>query len=296
VIVAGLLVRAVQRALSADPGFEYARVIVVDPALADHGYTPDRARAYVQDLSARLRGVAGMAEVSVTSTPPLSGLKIMAPFERDGRAFVVFIHQVDTHYLATMKIPLVRGRNLIEGDERGVVVSESLVQRNWPNGDALGQPLRIGDETLTVIGVSGSARTLAPGDPDTAELYRIARADDFTRLSLIARTGGPPDGLLSAVAAAANGVDSNVKPHVQLLRERVEQNARDMESTALAVSLLGAVALAVACLGVVGLMAYAGRAAHEGNWDPSGAWRRVLATSFRASRVSLWASLSAAWL
>ena len=168
-IVAGLLVRAVERAASTDPGFEYEHVIVVEPSLAEHGYTAARARAYIQDLSVRLRGIAGVEDVSVTSTPPLSGLKIMAPFERDGRAFIVYIHQVDPHYLATMKIPLVRGRNLIEGDERGVVVSESLVRRIWPDGDPLGQPFKVGDETLTVIGVAGSARSLTPGDPDAVE-------------------------------------------------------------------------------------------------------------------------------
>lgn len=256
-IVAGLLVRAAERALSTDPGFEYEHVLVVDPALAEHGYSAARARAYVQDLNARLRGISGIEEVSVTSTPPLSGLKIMAPFERDGHAFIVFIQQVDPQYLATMKIPLVRGRNLAEGDERAVVVSESLVQRNWPGGDALGQPLKIGDETLTVVGIAGSARTLTPGDPDTVELYRLARDADFPSLALVARTAGDPDGLRAAVTAAANGVDPGFRPQVELLRDRVEQNVRDIESSALAVSVLGAVALAVACLGVVGLVAFA---------------------------------------
>ena len=255
-IVAGLLVRAVERAASTDPGFEYERVIVVEPSLSEHGYTAARARAYIQDLSARLRGIAGVEDVSVTSTPPLSGLRIMAPFERDGRAFIVYIHQVDPHYLATMKIPLVRGRNLIEGDERGVVVSESLVRRNWPDGDPLGQPFKIGDETLTVVGVAGSARSLTPGDPDAVELYRLAREADLTGLALIARTAGPPEGLASAFSAAANGVDPNFKPQVHLLKDQFERERPRHASGALAVSVLGAIALAVACLGVVGLVAY----------------------------------------
>jgi len=255
-IVAGLLVRAVERAASTDPGFEYEHVIVVDPSLAEHGYDASRARTYIQDLTARLRGIGGVEEVSVTSTPPLSGLKVMAPFERDGRKFVVYIHQVDPHYLATMKVRLVRGRNLIEGDERSVVVSESLVRRIWPEGDPLGQPFKIGDETLTVIGVAGSAASLTPGDPDAVELYRVAREADLVSLTLVARTAGPPDGLTAAVSSAANAVDQNFKPRVELLKERFAQNARDVRSSAIAVAVLGFVALAVACLGVVGLVAY----------------------------------------
>jgi predicted permease len=255
-IVAGLLARAAERAVSTDPGFEYEHVIVVDPSLAEHGYTAARARAYLQDLGVRLRGIAGVEDLSVTSTPPLSGLKVMAPLHIDARPLDVYIHQVDPHYLATMKIPLVRGRNLTEGDERGVVVSESLARRKWPNRDPLGQPFKIGDEALTVVGIAASARSLAPGDPDAVEFYRLAREADLTGLAVVARTAGPTEAMASAFSAAASGVDPNVRPRTRLLKDQFHQSVRDIESGALAVSLLGVIALAVACLGVVGLVAY----------------------------------------
>jgi len=255
-IVAGLLVRAFERATSSDPGFEYEHVIVVEPSLSEHGYTAAQAHGYTQDLSLRLRGIAGVEDVGLTSTPPLGGAKIMASLQLDGRALDVYIHQVDPHYLATMKIPLLRGRNLMEGDERGVVVSESLARRNWPDRDPLGQLIKIGDEALTVVGIAGSARSLAIGDPDAVELYRLAREGDLTGLAVVARTSGPTEALASAFSAAANGVDPNFKPRVQLLKDQFHQNARDIERGALAVSLLGVIALAVACLGVVGLVTY----------------------------------------
>jgi hypothetical protein len=44
-IVAGLLVRALDHATSADPGFEYRRMVAIDPGLSAHGYSPARARA-----------------------------------------------------------------------------------------------------------------------------------------------------------------------------------------------------------------------------------------------------------
>lgn len=255
-IVAGLLVRAVERAAFTDPGFEYEHVIVVGPSLTEHGYTAARARAYIQDLTTRLRSLAGVEDVSVTSTPPLGGLKVMAPFTRDGREFMVYIHQVDPHYLATMKIPIVRGRNLIEGEERAVVVSESLVRRNWPDGEAVGQTFKIGDETLTVIGVAASARSLTPGDPDAVELYRLVRTDDFPGLFVVARTSGPTEALAPAFSYAATSVDPNFKPQVELLKQRFEENVGDIQRGAAAVGVLGVIALAVACLGVMGLMAY----------------------------------------
>lgn len=255
-IVAGLLTRAFERAASTDPGYEYEHVIVVEPSLIEHGYTAARARDYIQNLSARLRGIAGVEDVSVTSTPPLSGSRVLAPVRIDGRAVDIYIHQVDPHYLATMKIPLVGGRNLIAGHEPDVVVSESLARRKWPVADPVGQTITIGEEVLTVVGVARSARSIAPGDPDAVELYRLAREGDLTGLALVARTSGPTEALAPAVSAAANGVDANVKPHVQLLKDQFRQSVRDVQGSALAISVLGAIALAVACLGVVGLVAY----------------------------------------
>ena len=255
-IVAGLLTRAFERAASTDPGYEYEHVIVVEPSLVEHGYTAARARDYIQNLSVRLRGIAGVEDVSVTSTPPLSGLRVLAPVQIDGRTLDIYIHQVDAHYLATMKIPIVSGRNLITGDELDVVVSESLARRKWPGNDPVGQPIKIGDEVLTVVGVARSARSLAPGDPDAVELYRLAREADLTGLAIVARTAGPSAALASAFSTAANSVDPNFKPQVQLLKDQFEQSVRDVESGALAVSVLGVIALAVACLGVVGLVSY----------------------------------------
>lgn len=255
-IVAGLLTRAFERATSSDPGFEYEHVIVIEPSLSEHGFTAARARTYIQDLSSRLRDIAGVEELSVTSTPPLGGLKIIAGLQVEGRPFNAFIHQVDAHYLPTMKIPVVRGRNLIEGDERSVVVSESFGAKYWPGRDPLGQSITIGDDELRVVGIAGSARLLAMQNPETVEMYRLAREADLPGLAVVARTGGPTETMASAFSAAANSVDPNIKPRVQLLKDRFRDQVQDARLGAVAVGLLGSIALAVACLGVIGLMAY----------------------------------------
>jgi predicted permease len=255
-IVAGLLVRAFDRAGSAHPGFEYEHVIVVEPSLVEHGYTDARARVYLQELRTRLLGIAGVVDVSVTSTPPLGGMKMMGRLRVDGRELDVYINQVDQHYLSTMTIPLVRGRHLREDDPGGIVVSASLAARHWPGRDPLGEPFAIGDDPLIVVGVAGNARSLALGDPDSVELYRVAREADLTSLAVVARTSAPTELLYAAVAAAANGVDPNFKPRVLLLKDQFRLHVKATERSALAVSLLGVIALAVACLGVVGLVAY----------------------------------------
>jgi predicted permease len=256
-IVASLLVRAFDRVSSRDPGFEYEHAIVVDPSLADHNYTAARARAYFDELESRLRGITGVASVTRTSTPPLGGTKIMAKLEFQGSTRDVYIHQVTAGYLETMKIPLLRGRNLVPGEATGIVVSESLARKRWPNEEALGQSFQLGETPLTVVGIAANARSLALQDADAVDLYRLAGEDDLVRMTVVLRTQGPAEALAAAVSAAAKSMDPGFTPRVYLLKDRFAQRIREAEQSALAVSFLGVIALIVSSLGIVGLVSYA---------------------------------------
>lgn len=255
-VVAGLLVRAIDRAMSTDPGFDYEHVLVVEPALGEHGYSPARAAAFVRELTERLRDVPGVENVSLTSTPPLGAGRITALLRQDSRTTEVYIHQVDQHYLATLQIPLLRGRNLDPDAEAGIVVSESLARRRWPDREPVGETFTIGDEPLTVVGVAGDARTLALGDSDAVELYRLVRASDLAGVALVVRTSAATDVLAGPLSTVASGLDRNLKPRVQPLKDRFRDRFSDGERVALAVGLLGGIALAVACLGILGLVSY----------------------------------------
>jgi len=74
-IVAGLLVRALNHATYTNPGFAYQKVISIDPAL--RGYTPAKAQAYFEDLKPRLHALPGVESVALVSNPPFG---IAGPF------------------------------------------------------------------------------------------------------------------------------------------------------------------------------------------------------------------------
>jgi ABC-type antimicrobial peptide transport system permease subunit len=71
------------------------------------------------------------------------------------------------------------------------------------------------------------------------------------------RTAAAPEGLVRQVASTAKSVDPNTFPEVQLMKSGFRQKLRGAESSALAVSALGFVADLLACLGIVGVVAYA---------------------------------------
>ena len=81
---------------------------------------------------------------------------------------------------------------LTPGETRAVIVSESLARRQWPGADALGKPLGLGVDASgavaehTVVGVAGSARTLALKDSDTVEVYQLGTDQELPSMSLLA--------------------------------------------------------------------------------------------------------------
>jgi predicted permease len=255
-IVAGLLGRALNHALSSNPGFAYQQVIAIDPGLAQHGYSPARAKVYMDTLQERLRALPGVESVAMALSAPLGRRSEIAGVDVDGRVFRVQINRVDPPFFQTMKVPLLRGRNLVRGETHATVVSESFARAAWPGEDPLGKKSLVGEDD-TVVGVAGSARLVKLEDSDSVEVYLPITTADLPSSSVLVRAAGAPEDLVRPVASTAKAVDPNTFPEVQLMKSGFRQKLRSAESSALAVSALGFVADLLACLGIVGVVAYA---------------------------------------
>jgi predicted permease len=255
-IVAGLLVRALDHAVTTPPGFEYQQVISINPNLSGHGYSPAKARAYFDTLQGRLRALPGVESVSLALMPPLGGGSMTGGVEIDGRSADIQINHVDPEFFQTMKIPLLRGRNLTRGDARAIVVSQSLAQRLWPSEDPLGKQFPMGNEKYTVAGVAGSAR-MKLEDSEMVEVYFLTEPSELPSMAVMVKTFAPPEDLARSATSIVRTLDPNLYPEVQLLKTAFRRKIKNVEGGALAVSLLGLVAQLLACLGIVGLVAYA---------------------------------------
>lgn len=255
-IVAGLLGRALDHAVSANPGFEYQRVISIDPGLAAHGYSPARAQAYMDALQARLRTLPGVESVALALSPPLGRRSEIAGLEMDGRSYRVQINRVDPQFFQTMKVPLLRGRNLLPAEKHAVIVSESLARNAWQSRDPLGRTFTLGED-YTVVGIAGAARLVKLEDSDSVEVYFPLAPAELPATFVLVRTWGAPENISRSVAATAKSIDARTFPEVQLMKTGFRQKLRGAESSALAVSALGSIADLLACLGIVGVVAYA---------------------------------------
>jgi predicted permease len=258
-IVAGLLVRALNFAVSSDPGYDYRHVLVIDPDLAAHGYSATAARNYLNALQARLRQLPGVTSVGLTSMAPLGHKNVTS---LGGYPFGIFVSHVEPGFFNTMGIARLSGRDLERGDTNEVVVSESLARRLWPAQDPLDKDFLLDpsnplSEKFTVVGVVANARTMSMHDPDATELYQPSDDSSLPHMVVLVRTEGTPEDLATAARTVAASVDPNLFPNVHLLRDSFQEEVGTVQKGAPIASLMGASAVLLAAIGLVGLVAYA---------------------------------------
>jgi predicted permease len=248
-VLGGLLVRGLQHVISTPLGFEYTEHLTIRPGLHMNGFKPPAARVYWETLRDRLEHVPRVKTMALTTWAPL-GTFLRA--ERIPNGAIAFFHNVEPAYFEVMGIPLLRGRNLRDGDRDSAVVSDSFARAVWPGDDPLGKLY----DGKTVVGVVGNARTLAIGNPDATEIYMPMDDEHRAAGVLIVRVTTEPKGTLSAIVAAAQSVDPRVTPLVGLLRDALDDRLRPPRQIALVVSTLGMIALTVAAIGLAGLLSF----------------------------------------
>lgn len=231
-------------------------MVSIDSDLATHGYLPAQARVYLDTFQNRLRTLPGVESVSLSDSPPMGNHSSGVGLVIDGRRVDMQVNHVDSQFFHTMRIPLLRGRNLTRGDAHAVVISESLAARAWPGQDPIGKQLPI-DGGWTVIGVVGSARLVKLEDSDSVEAYLITDAPSLPSMVVMVRMSAMPDGLAGSAASIARSLDPSIFPDIQLLRSSFRRKLQSTQYSALTAGLLGFTALLLACLGIAGVVAYA---------------------------------------
>ena len=174
-IGAGLLLSSLNQLLSVDPGFRPENVLVGRVSLQFVGLTDDqyrnRARQFYAQLADRVRGLPGIQAVGLSSTAPFSKGNNQKIFTIKGREpeqgqprLVASVRSVTPDYFAAIGTPLRRGRFFEQSDADKAslvaVVDETLARRFWPDGDAVGHEVKLGDDGpwRRIVGVAASVK------------------------------------------------------------------------------------------------------------------------------------------
>jgi predicted permease len=183
----------------------------------------------------------------------------------DGAPQDVGVHFVTPGWFATMRVPLTRGRLLTDADRLGthkvIVISESAARRYWPGQDPLGTRAGIWQggfqDGATVVGIVGDVRYGTIDSVPQPDVYISFNQSPRTAMRIFLRTTVDP----TAVAAPARAVLKELVPDypafdVRTMRERVAGASAQARFSAALLALFAAFALALAVVGLYGVMSY----------------------------------------
>jgi predicted permease len=254
-VLSGLLVRALHRASNVDPGFDYARIITVDPQLYAHGYTPARSAEYMQQLRTRLEQLPGVDSAALAAVTPLGNHVHMRRAAGEIRVNI-HLNDISPHYFQAMGIPMQRGRDFTPQDRDVVIVSESAARNLWPGKDPMRQTWKNGDRECAVIGVAGNARSTGLRNGDDAQIYMPITADSTSTATMLVRTAQAPEDAVANVSEVTRAIDPALSPNIQLLKATLAEKLSDSQHIASVVGGMGTLALALAIVGLYGVVAY----------------------------------------
>jgi predicted permease len=264
-VAATLLVRSVRNSAQFALGFEPDGVVVASFDPQALGYAPAAIASFYDELLRRARALPGAERAALAENVPMIGsgnVPIRLPgSSATGRTMRAPINRVSPDYLATIRQPLIRGRDFAATDQAdGVaIVNETLARRLWPTTDAIGQRIMTGDnEERVVIGVAKNALFASFDGEIGPFLFLPIRLDSRSRLTLNLRTAGPAGPALADLRRIVHDIDANIALHDPgTMRQRMAFRLVPARIAQGVFGIAGAIALLLASGGLYGLVAYA---------------------------------------
>ncbi|MGH9711770.1 MAG: ABC transporter permease [Candidatus Acidiferrales bacterium] len=271
-ICAGLFIRSFMRAQEINPGFNSHNVLIATYDLFTAGYSDANGAEFDRQLVANLEALPGIQSVALSSRVPLgfgggsTSVKPEGYVPQANESMETQVGIITPNYFKTMEIPIVKGRDFTlrdtESSQRVVIVSETFVNRYWPNQEALGKQLfsDLKNEWYTVVGVARDSKVNGLNEKPTPflylPLYQVYRAT----MIINARTTGDPLTFGKTVENTIHQLNGDLVVFditTLEIREQIATFGQRIAGTF--VGAFGVLALVLAAVGIYGVTSYTTR-------------------------------------
>jgi predicted permease len=191
-IVAGLFVRSLRSAETMYLGFDPDHVLNVALDPRENNYDEAQTNEFYRQLKAKVIALPGVQSVSVASFVPIvssPGKQAVyvesRPIPLDQRPPAILFNRVDTGYFTTLRIPILRGREFTESDDKiapsVAIINQSMANRFWPYEDPIGKRFSRKNQNgpfLEVVGVMQDGKYNTIGE-DPQSYFCVPLLQDY---------------------------------------------------------------------------------------------------------------------
>ncbi|HEY7292370.1 MAG TPA: ABC transporter permease [Vicinamibacterales bacterium] len=270
-VAAGLLTRSLAAAERIGLGFEPKGLAIISTELGLIGYDDNKSEKLYERAMERVRAIPGVEAAAIVERTPFSinynrnNLFIPGVNQPgDPKGFAVDATRVAPEYFGTLGVPIVQGRNFAATDTRTspnvAIVNESFARRFWPNESAIGKVFHnrsLDGPQFEIVGICADYKVSTPGEAPTPYVHYAYSQNPTPGEAILARTRGNADQLLSAMRRELLALDPNIVfLDSQTMRMQVDATLMPARLGAMGVGGVGIVAMALAAIGLYGVIAY----------------------------------------
>lgn len=253
-----------------DTGFDRQHILTIRFSFHRAGYTEQRVQSLAPQILDQVKSLPGVRAVALDMCllPGClwnSVIHVAGHPELSESAMQAHQDNVGSGYFHTLGIPVIEGREFNDQDRVGsqpvALVNQSLAKRLFGNIDPIGRKVGFGsapaDAQFTIIGVVGDARVKDLRSPPPPVFYRPVAQEGFSIGGIIVRTEGDPLLLAGSVHHALLSVDPRMPiTEIHSLASAYEGTLTTEHLLVRLTSLFGALALALAVVGIYGVLAF----------------------------------------
>jgi predicted permease len=268
-IGAGLCIKSAHNARQLKLGFDPQKVLLAGLRIGMNGYTEETGKIFYGQLKERLAALPGVESAALSSWFPLGfeggpqhTVTVEGYERKPGEDNTFPFSIVSPDYFATLGIPLVDGRDFTDHDDdhstKVAVINETMAKRFWPGQSPIGRTFKAAWRTLTVVGVAQNGKYRFLNEPPRCFFYVPYRQGVWDlNLGICLRTATNPAGLATAMQREIHRLDPRVEVWATIpMADYIKAAYIAPELGSRLLIWLGGVALALAAMGVYGVVAY----------------------------------------